>query len=130
MAVAGEERAADGVAAVHRPYALGRLDVPELERAMTRRGDELVVGRDGEAAHVRAVPGEVEREHLDGLDGGRFGRGGRRQVVHLEGVVRERGEELCARGRVSVQPESVSRPTGTDEVEKEEEDAPAPRPCS
>lgn len=52
MAVAGEERAADGVAAVHRPHALGRLDVPELERAMTRRGDELVVGRDGEAAHV------------------------------------------------------------------------------
>jgi hypothetical protein len=78
VSVSGQERAADCVPAIHRPHALGRLDVPQLERAVTCRGDELVVGRHGETAHVGPMTREVERQEFDRFDGGGFGRSRRR----------------------------------------------------
>lgn len=83
VSVPGQERTADRVSAIHRPHALCRLDVPQLKRAMTRRSNELVVGRHGETAHIGAVPRQVERQEFDRFDGRRFGRSRRRQIIHF-----------------------------------------------
>lgn len=97
MPISRQESAANRIPTVHRPDALGRLDVPQLETPMTRRSDELVVARDGEGADIGAVAGEVEGEELGRFDGGGFRRGGRGEVVDFERIVGESGEDLRER---------------------------------
>lgn len=94
MTVTGEESAANGVTALHRPHTLGRLPVPDLERALGGRSDELVIGRDGEGAHVGAMAGDIEGVLLDGFDGGRFGGGRWGEGVDFERVVGESCQDL------------------------------------
>ena len=43
MAISGKEGAANGVAALHRPNAFGRLDVPNLEASAARAREQGVV---------------------------------------------------------------------------------------